>query len=280
MVGHTAIAIQTLITVTIVIGTSWLSGHSNTGSSVENKVNRRVQEMEALHREKVDRLYRHAEFGRLSSGMFHDIMTPLSALIGTIDNFERCKGKNLPEVKEYLSKAVTSSRHMGDMMATIRRQVRVDEPPSLFSIKDEINAALATLRYRINQTKTMIICTDTGVGMLYGNAAKFHHIIINLIANAIDACEGRNGIIHINLNCQNTTATIHIKDNGCGIPEAMQKKIFDFFVTSKDSVRGMGIGLSCTKHAIEQSFGGTITFTSTEHIGTTFFITLPLKQSS
>ncbi len=280
MVGHTAIAIQTLITVTIVISTLWLSERPNTASAVENKVNRRVQEMEALHREKVDRLYRHAEFGRLSSGMFHDIMTPLSALIGTIDNFERCKGKNLPEVKEYLSKAVTSSRHMGDMMATIRRQVRIDEPPSLFSLKDEINKALATLRYRINQTKTVITFTHTADTMLYGNAAKFHHVIVNLIANAIDACEGRNGTIHIVLNCHTSTAIIRIQDNGCGIPEARQEKIFDFFFTTKDASKGMGVGLSCTKHTIEHIFGGTITFTSTEHIGTTFFITLPLKQSS
>ena len=62
---------------------------------------------------------------------------------------------------------------------------------------------------------------------------------------------------------------IRIKDNGCGIPEDIQKKIFEPNFTTKSS--GSGLGLAICRRIIE-NFGGEIGFTTTLGVGTEFYI--------
>jgi len=61
------------------------------------------------------------------------------------------------------------------------------------------------------------------------------------------------------------------KDNGTGIPIALQEKVFYPYFTTKSS--GTGIGLSMCRNIIEQ-FGGRIYFTTQEQEGTTFYVEL------
>lgn len=271
-----SIAIQIMITVVIVMYILWLSHCSDNDSPPYTPQKEQVLSDEHCEtQEKIDHLYRYAEFGRLSCGMFHDMMTPLNALIGTIDQLEQCDMKNIAEVKKYLSKSVSHSRKIGTLMTMVRRQVQVDESPTRFCIEDEILQAIELLRYRISQTKTCVLFTPTEHTMLCGNALSFYHIIVNILSNAIDACEQRHGTITLTLTRQCGTVIISVTDTGHGIPRAIQEKLFTSFFTTKGPLRGSGLGLSTTKRAIEKDFNGTITFTSTEHIGTTFFMSFP-----
>jgi signal transduction histidine kinase len=68
---------------------------------------------------------------------------------------------------------------------------------------------------------------------------------------------------------------INITDNGKGIPEELQSKLFTPSFTTKSS--GMGLGLSIVKNIIE-SFGGNITFNTKVNHGTTFIIELPVYK--
>ena len=70
---------------------------------------------------------------------------------------------------------------------------------------------------------------------------------------------------------------IHIKDNGCGIPEEARAKIFDPFFTTKEVGEGTGLGLSIS-HGIIEKHNGTIKVNSKVGIGTEFIISLPLTQ--
>ncbi len=70
---------------------------------------------------------------------------------------------------------------------------------------------------------------------------------------------------------------VSITDTGCGIPEHNRKKIFDPFFTSKAVGKGTGLGLSVT-YGIVRAHGGTIEVESTEGVGTTFRILLPLES--
>ena len=73
-------------------------------------------------------------------------------------------------------------------------------------------------------------------------------------------------------------ARLKIADRGCGIPNGLHDKVFDSFFTTKDYTKGIGLGLSTTKHIIEKDFGGTISFSSVENQGTTFTVLIPLSR--
>jgi signal transduction histidine kinase len=106
-----------------------------------------------------------------------------------------------------------------------------------------------------------------------------HSLLCNLVANAIDACRfdpDENKRLHtITLRClQNGDATIlEVEDNGVGIPDEMNSKVFEDFFSSKGS-EGTGIGLLVVQKVAEEH-GGTVSFASAPGEGTKFTVTLP-----
>jgi two-component system NtrC family sensor kinase len=72
---------------------------------------------------------------------------------------------------------------------------------------------------------------------------------------------------------------VHVGDNGTGIPEAVQQKIFQPFFTTKPSGEGTGLGLSLAHDIITKGHGGMLTVRSQEGQGSDFEIALPLKMS-
>ncbi|MEQ9426946.1 MAG: HAMP domain-containing sensor histidine kinase [Cyclobacteriaceae bacterium] len=106
-----------------------------------------------------------------------------------------------------------------------------------------------------------------------GDQKLIGRIISNLIINGIQAIpEGKDGRVVINLGSDKSKITLEVKDNGTGIPEEIQSKIFVPNFSTKKT--GSGIGLAVAKRGIEHA-GGSIWFESDVNGGTTFFITLP-----
>ena len=103
-------------------------------------------------------------------------------------------------------------------------------------------------------------------------------VFLNLFQNAVDAQGEEPLSIQITSYRLDNFVRITFKDNGTGIPPAIQEYIFDPFFSTKDS--GTGLGLSVTKKII-QNHNGTLKVTS-DHSGTTFTISIPLlpKRSS
>jgi signal transduction histidine kinase len=110
--------------------------------------------------------------------------------------------------------------------------------------------------------------------MLRADKTHMNRLFTNLLTNAVDAC-GENNLckIEIKEEIKGQSILISIKDNGEGIAEEMQEKIFTPNFTTKSS--GTGLGLAMSKSIIEQS-GGEIWFETTVGRGTTFFVQLPL----
>ena len=114
--------------------------------------------------------------------------------------------------------------------------------------------------------------------------AKLNQVFMNLIVNANHAIGekiknkdlDRIGTITITSKVQNDNIVIAIKDNGTGIDELTQKRIFEPFYTTKDVGEGTGLGLSIS-YGIIQEHQGTLSLTSTLGIGSEFTITLPIN---
>lgn len=100
----------------------------------------------------------------------------------------------------------------------------------------------------------------------------------NLLKNAIQAIpDDRRGKIEMSLFNVNGTATVKVEDNGTGIPEETQKKVFVPNFTTKSS--GTGLGLAISKNIVE-SVNGRIYFETEQDKGTTFYVELPIKEKS
>ena len=107
--------------------------------------------------------------------------------------------------------------------------------------------------------------------------AKINQVILNLVANAIDAC-GDNGRVVVTSRRNGDFVEIEVTDNGTGIEPAIREKIFDPFFTTKPIGVGTGLGLSIS-YGIIQNHQGTIRLESELGCGSSFTICLPIGES-
>jgi signal transduction histidine kinase len=117
--------------------------------------------------------------------------------------------------------------------------------------------------------------------LLWGDRGLLERVLTNLLSNAIKFTPA-TGEIAISAHLDDTGQAIEllVRDTGEGIPLEAQPHIFKRFyqANSKDGRRGVGLGLYFCRGAVE-AHHGTISFTSTPGVGSTFKVTLPLKPS-
>jgi signal transduction histidine kinase len=248
---------------------------------LETRVVERTKELQHLQSEKVAQLYRFAEFGRLSSGLFHDLMTPLSSVYLNLSQVTDSADPELPITKLHLEKAVAASRKMENFIINIRKQVQIQETSAFFRPEDEIKSVIDLLRYKALKQHVDIAAELEEGAMLYGNPIKFNQIAMNLLSNAIDSYDGMTEsgaekVIKMRLTHDRSSLRMSVEDNGCGIPAKIVSSIFDQFFTTKSQYKGTGIGLSSTKNIVEKDFFGTIAVKSEEGKGSLFDIYIPL----
>lgn len=248
---------------------------------LEIKVEARTKELRELEAEKINQLYRFAEFGRLSSGIFHDLINPLSAVSLNLEQIKTETDTKILSAKSYLSQALLATSKMESLISSIKKQLSRESIITQFSLNQEINQIIQILSYKARRAQVKIEFLGLREVELTGDALKFGQIISNLIANAIEACEkSQNRNICLNLDERETDIKITISDSGEGIEAINLEKIFlPFFSTKKTTGQGLGLGLSSTKNIVEKDFGGRINVMSTIGEGTIFKIIIP-KQNA
>jgi len=245
--------------------------------SLETKVEERTKELRELEAEKINQLYRLAEFGRISSGIFHDLINPLTAVSLNLEQIKNETDAKILNAKSYLNQALLATSKMENLIASIKKQLSRESVINLFSLNQEIDQVIQILAYKARRTNVTIEFFPAPEIKLKGDAIKFSQIIINLLANAIEACEeAKTGKICIYLASTETEIEIKITDNGVGIPPENNLKIFaPFFSTKKKDGRGLGLGLASTKNIVEKDFRGRIKVESQPNKGAIFIINIP-----
>jgi two-component system NtrC family sensor kinase len=110
--------------------------------------------------------------------------------------------------------------------------------------------------------------------VIASDQAQLQQVFFNLISNAIDAI-GKEGAIEVKSVRFDSEIHVSVKDNGPGIPEVQQRKVFDPFFSTKSSGKGTGLGLWVSYNIIEK-MGGTITLQSEMGKGSTFTVKIPV----
>ncbi len=244
--------------------------------SLEITVEQKTKELREIEMDKMAQLYRFAEFGRLSAGLFHDLMNPLNAVSL---NMEKVKSREenpsahpdkgtIDETKAYLNRAISSARKMEDFIVAVRKQISKQANNALFSLTEETRQVISVLSYKALKANVKIIFSSADNIETIGNAVKFNQVALNLIVNAIDAylpvSAGEMREVIVSLQEKNGMISFIVEDRGVGISKENIEKIFEPFFTTKNY--GMGIGLSMVKRIIEKDFSGTIKAESEENL--------------
>lgn len=111
---------------------------------------------------------------------------------------------------------------------------------------------------------------------MLANPQHLEQIIINLLANALEALPDKTYKVWISsgLNKAKSEVEIQIKDNGIGIPEDQIKQIFDPFYTTKQHQGGTGLGLAISYNLVK-AYQGSLSCQSTPEEGTIFALHFP-----
>jgi PAS domain S-box-containing protein len=116
-----------------------------------------------------------------------------------------------------------------------------------------------------------------GIADIAVDGEAVHTCLANLVSNAVDACEmsdKRDHSVTLTTREKNGAVIFEVVDDGCGMDYEVKQKVFTNFFSTKGSDKGTGLGLLTTRKII-QEHGGTISFDSTEGVGSVFRITLP-----
>ena len=244
---------------------------------LEIKVTSRTKELKETQLARMNELERVAEFGRLSQGLFHDLLSPLT---GMVLHMERIKGMPPEEIKQTqisLDKVIEASKRINDNMERIRYSMKNSLPKRTCIIQEEISSCIDTLKFKIRENNVEIIFTGVYGYRWYGDPIKLNQIFLNILSNAIDACSVTTKdkkIVNINIHKKDKFCQITFEDNGIGMNTETTRRIFDPFFTTKSPEQGTGIGLT-TVQKILQEIGGEINIESSEEVGSKFIIQIP-----
>ena len=244
---------------------------------LETRVQERTKELRLSQQEEASRLFRFAQFGRLTSGILHDLLNPLAAVSLNLEELSQLKG-GAP-----LKEAIENIHRMERFIEATRKEIQNQEDLVDFSVAHEVREATQVLRYRANQAHTKVTVDIDRDIKLHASPVKFHQVISNLLSNAIDACsalpagEERRDVA-VTMESGKEALLLTVTDTGIGISEENQKHIFEPLFTTKDIDHGTGLGLSVCKEIVEQDFQGSISMRSKEGAGSSFTVRIPLPS--
>jgi two-component system NtrC family sensor kinase len=255
------------------------------------QANRELEEANRLLKETQMHLIQSekmASLGQLVAGIAHEINNPLAFVLNNLHTvqtqFVRLEGFLAPvsssDSDACMSKARTRLEDMRQGLERVRELVvdlrtfsRLDEGKfKTVDIAESVNSVLRFLGHRI-KGRIRVVTAFGPLRKLSCSAGQFNQVLMNIIANAIDAIEGE-GTITIGTSTQDGMFVISIRDTGSGVPEAIRSRIFEPFFTTKPVGSGTGLGLAIS-YGIIQSHKGVIEVHSEKGGGTEFVVKIP-----
>ncbi|CAK0757274.1 hypothetical protein CCP1ISM_710004 [Azospirillaceae bacterium] len=279
-------------------------------AELEDRVRQRTLDLEeALRslRQAKDELVRSeklAGLGALVAGIAHEVNTPIGTSV-TVATTLQDKALRFRDAVDSgglrrtvlngflndLTEATGLMLHSLQQAASLIhnfKQVAVDQTSERrrsFDCRTVIGEVLSTLRPLVKH-RAIRIEVDIPPGIILDSyPGALGQVLTNLVTNAvIHGFDGReSGTLRIVVTPApasepgETMILLTVADDGCGIPPALQPRVFDPFFTTRLGKGGSGLGLNLVYNIVSRILGGRIDFTSEIDRGTTFILTLPIK---
>ncbi len=233
-------------------------------------------------------LAKERELGELKSRFVsmasHEFRTPLSTILSSVSLISRyTETEQQSNRNKHIDKIKSSVTHLTGILNDFLSMNKLEEGKvearlESFEIVEVWNEVLDEMFTILKMNQKLISTINTEKCLITSDRKIIKNILINLISNAIKYTE-LNGEIRCNLDVQDNTFTICVKDNGMGIPIEDQKHLFERFFRASNAINieGTGLGLNIVKKYVEM-LQGKISFNSEHYVGTEFIVELPTKN--
>jgi C4-dicarboxylate-specific signal transduction histidine kinase len=220
-------------------------------------------------------LNRLLTMGQVSSGIFHDLFTPISSLSLMIEHFNK---NGLFDNHELKSSFIESKDELNNLVKMIQEYLRENTVTERFQICNTIEQSIRFIKYRITKNNIQLSFIRNSDVIIETNKLRLIQVLNNILLNSINSFEDQdlnNRKISISVYIKKKSIKISITDNGSGIPRKILKKIYSPLFTTRE--KGIGLGLSTTKDIITNELNGSIKIFSKESRGTRVVIVLLAK---
>ena len=218
-----------------------------------------------------------AAMGRLTSQIAHELNNPIYGIMNTL---ELLKTEIPPESKRrrILDLSLSEIQRLSEMLRNMlsfskpeeekRRPIKIDEL---------IEGILLVMEKQMRESNIQVETSfNPDIPEIMASTNQMRQVMLNILKNAKEAML-KGGTLFVRTSKEDNRILIHIQDTGMGVPEEIRDKIFEAFFTTKQKVKGVGLGLSVC-YGIIKDHGGEIKVESEEGKGTTFTISLPIES--
>lgn len=223
--------------------------------------------------------------------MSHDIRTPMNAIIG-FTNIALHQNM-VSDIHDSLKKVQQSSNHLLSLLNDVLDFSRIEsgkvtispEPVDITQLTDNIQAIMNGLLYN-RDLKFEVHRESLKNPYVLADVVRIREVLVNLLGNAVKFTKD-GGAITLDISSYPGADEKHIiiryvvRDNGIGMSEEFQKKLFDPFSQEDDAnartqYKGTGLGMAITKKYVDM-MGGSIAVESKKGVGATFTVEIPLE---
>jgi signal transduction histidine kinase len=241
---------------------------------LEKEVDIRTKDLEQVQ-EKLIRSERLAAVGELASGVGHELRNPLNVIRNCAYLLNMALTEKGDEEAANTLKVLDKQIDIANKIVTDLLDFTRIRPPSQVRV-DLSNLVNESLSWTSMPSYVNVHVNVNGhTQQVRTDPEQIGRVFANIIANAVQAMNGKNGELNINTGADDSFVWVNFQDNGCGIPEENMVKIFEPLFTTKP--KGIGLGLAISKRLVEQN-GGKIEVISQVGQGTTFTVKLPQEQ--
>jgi two-component system cell cycle sensor histidine kinase/response regulator CckA len=272
----------------VLVSSESIAGEGDTCSLwlIDDVTDRLLLEQQLLQAQKMESV------GHLAAGIAHDFNNLLTAIqIYSEEALRECDpGSRMHEDLQEVHAAGRRAAALTRQLLIFSRKQFSELAP--LQVGEVIDRMLPMLRRLIGEDIELFSDWESPLPTIEGDENNIEQVVLNLIVNARDAMPD-GGEIRLGLRRATLTAVdagqhsrrragefiqLTVADNGCGIPEEIQEKVFEPLFTTKGSGKGTGLGLS-TVRTIVQQHNGWIELRSSR-AGTSFDIFLPVAAAS
>ncbi|HVW10213.1 MAG TPA: ATP-binding protein [Bryobacteraceae bacterium] len=252
-------------------------GEDREVAAIEYKLSLIGEQMEGARRD-ADQI---RSFGRLARSVAHEIKNPLNAISLRLETLRMRVAPEVPEAETDIDLVSNEVQRLDRVVRTfldLNKPMELDIVP--FDASELAASVMETMRPAAKQANVeLTIEKPSGPFPVEADCGLLQQGLVNVVNNAIQAIGGTGspGRVHIAVSHQNDNCAIAVTDNGPGMPENVQERIFEPYFTTKAS--GSGIGLAVTRRALELHGGG-IRVRSSPGEGTTMVLSFPVRTRS
>ncbi len=269
---------------------------------LEQRVAQQVETIKAAERQ-LYQAEKLASVGKLAAGVAHEINNPMGFIhsnlssageyvrrlvqFGAIakkgDGAEIAAAWNkadmdfvLEDFADLLNESLAGAERVARIVADLKEFSNVDRAQEEIVFLNESVKAVCNIAHSQIAGHAEVQLELGELPPITAQQGHINQLLLNLLVNALQAMEGRPGVIRIDTALVGEEIRLRIADNGCGIPPENLPKIFDPFFTTRPVGKGTGLGLAVSRDIVH-AHGGRIEVESEPGVGTTFTIYLPVR---